>query len=47
MDGAARFGHLHVVEWLHDNRSEGCTKDAMDGAASYGESVETGHVVTR
>ncbi|KAG3221348.1 hypothetical protein PC129_g7906 [Phytophthora cactorum] len=32
MDGAAANGHFHVVEWLHRNRSEGCTKSATDGA---------------
>ena len=30
---AAKNGYLDVVKRLHDNRSEGCTKDAMDGAA--------------
>lgn len=29
-------GHLAVVKWLHDNRSEGCTTDAMDEAARNG-----------
>lgn len=34
MDLAARHGHLDVVKWLHENRSEGCTTDAMDLAAA-------------
>ncbi|GMF22203.1 unnamed protein product [Phytophthora fragariaefolia] len=36
MDSAAEFGHLEVVQWLHDNRQEGCTTDAMDMAACNG-----------
>eukprot|EP00639_Heterosigma_akashiwo_P015001 CAMPEP_0206372396 /NCGR_PEP_ID=MMETSP0294-20121207/7082_1 /ASSEMBLY_ACC=CAM_ASM_000327 /TAXON_ID=39354 /ORGANISM="Heterosigma akashiwo, Strain CCMP2393" /LENGTH=262 /DNA_ID=CAMNT_0053819763 /DNA_START=171 /DNA_END=959 /DNA_ORIENTATION=- len=36
MDLAAWRGHLPVVEWLHANRSEGCTKSAMDLAAQEG-----------
>lgn len=36
MDLAAANGHLHVVQWLHENRSEGCTTAAMDGAAEAG-----------
>ncbi|KAK1928739.1 hypothetical protein P3T76_015842 [Phytophthora citrophthora] len=27
---------LHTVVWLHQNRSEGCTTAAMDGAATNG-----------
>jgi hypothetical protein len=34
MDGAARNNHLHVVEWLHEHRTEGCTTEAMDRAGS-------------
>jgi hypothetical protein len=34
MDYAASNGHLRVVTWLHENRHEGCTEDAMDYAAS-------------
>jgi hypothetical protein len=26
MDRAASRGHLEVVQWLHSNRSEGCTR---------------------
>ena len=33
MDGAATNGHLEVVEWLHANRYEGCTAEAIDRAA--------------
>ena len=32
MDGAAINGHLHVVEWLHLNRQEGCDYKAFEGA---------------
>lgn len=37
MNAAALNGDLHMVQWLHENRREGCTVDAMDFAA------ETGH----
>ena len=33
MDWAADQGHFHIVKWLHENRSEGCTELAMDYAA--------------
>ena len=36
MDFAARNGHLHVVQWIHNNRREGCSKSAMDGASENG-----------
>lgn len=36
MDGAAANGHLEVVRWLHNNRLEGCTTKAMEGAALNG-----------
>mmetsp|Transcript_22600 Transcript_22600/g.36524 ORF Transcript_22600/g.36524 Transcript_22600/m.36524 type:complete len:105 (-) Transcript_22600:111-425(-) len=36
MDNAAGSGHLTVVNWLHENCTEGCTKAAMDGAAAAG-----------
>ncbi|GMF23535.1 unnamed protein product [Phytophthora lilii] len=36
MDDAAEFGHISVLEWLHANRSEGCTTGAMDRAAAVG-----------
>ncbi|CAM9971297.1 unnamed protein product [Ectocarpus sp. 4 AP-2014] len=36
MDKAAEEGHLHVVEWLHNNRTEGGTTTAMDCAAAAG-----------
>lgn len=34
MDDAPQYGQLHVVEFLHTNRSEGCSTDAMDIAAA-------------
>ena len=36
MDNAARQGHLEIVKWLHENRSEGCTTWAIDMAAYNG-----------
>ncbi|KAI8923768.1 hypothetical protein BC831DRAFT_469530 [Entophlyctis helioformis] len=36
MDGAAHFGRLHIVQWLHANRTEGCTTRALDWAAEKG-----------
>jgi hypothetical protein len=33
---AATEGHLHIVQWLHANRTEGCSTAAMDDAASMG-----------
>jgi hypothetical protein len=36
MDYAASNGHLEVAKFLHENRTEGCTKHAMDKAAMYG-----------
>src|SRR3989344_9268017 len=30
MDWAAMKGHLDMVIWLHENRTEGCSKWAMD-----------------
>ena len=33
---AASNGHLDVIEWLHLNRKEGCTRDAMNFAAHNG-----------
>ena len=36
MNGAAGNGHLEIVVWLHNNRTEGCTKHAMDMAALNG-----------
>lgn len=29
MDWAAAFGQTEAVKWLSENRTEGCTKDAM------------------
>ncbi|KAF4028311.1 Ankyrin repeats (3 copies) [Phytophthora infestans] len=36
MDIAAELGHLSILQWLHVNRSEGCTTEAMDNAAAVG-----------
>ena len=36
MNKAAENGHLDIVKFLHYNRIEGCTTDAMDHAAEYG-----------
>lgn len=33
---AAKNGHLEIVQWLHFNRNEGCTKYSMDWAANSG-----------
>ncbi|KAL2911846.1 hypothetical protein HK105_208696 [Polyrhizophydium stewartii] len=30
MDGAAQFNHFHIVRWLADHRSEGCSSSAFD-----------------
>jgi ankyrin repeat protein len=40
MHWAARNGHLEVVQWLHENRKEGCTINAMNWAAECGHFVE-------
>lgn len=36
MDYAAENGYLEMVQWLHTNRSEGCTTRAMNKAAKNG-----------
>ncbi len=36
MDVAAENGHLHVVRWLHDNWTKGCSVLAMNSAAENG-----------
>ncbi|KAH9078073.1 hypothetical protein Ae201684P_019176 [Aphanomyces euteiches] len=36
MDLAAHFGHLNVVKFLHINRTEGCSSEAMELAAEHG-----------
>jgi hypothetical protein len=33
---AARNGHLEIIKWLHQNRTEGCTTDAIDFASKGG-----------
>ncbi|ATE82274.1 Ankyrin repeat domain containing protein [Pandoravirus salinus] len=36
MNITAGNGHLDVVKFLHDHRTEGCTTDAMNDAAAFG-----------
>lgn len=36
MNLTAQYGFLAIVEWLHENRANGCTTEAMDGAALAG-----------
>ncbi|OWZ15766.1 hypothetical protein PHMEG_00010527 [Phytophthora megakarya] len=36
MDGVVENGHLTIVKWLRENRSEGCTKAVIDKAARNG-----------
>ncbi|OWY99947.1 hypothetical protein PHMEG_00028966 [Phytophthora megakarya] len=36
IDVAATDGHLSVVKWLHENRSDGCTYRAMNNSAGNG-----------
>ncbi|KAL2914099.1 hypothetical protein HK105_206357 [Polyrhizophydium stewartii] len=36
MGYAAENGHLDVVKWLHANRTEGCSTDAIESAARNG-----------
>ncbi|KAF1321033.1 hypothetical protein FI667_g12183, partial [Globisporangium splendens] len=36
MDAALQYGHLVLVKWLHEHRSEGCASRAMAGAALNG-----------
>lgn len=36
MDRAAANGHLYVVQWLQENRTEGCSNRAMNDAATNG-----------
>ena len=36
IDIAARYGHLDIVIWLHNNRTEGCSIFAMNKAAENG-----------
>jgi len=35
MNWAARINHIEIVKWLHFNRSEGCTKQALKWAKLY------------
>src|SRR6476620_10186707 len=34
---AAENGHFEVLKWLHENRTEGCTTNAMDWTARRGD----------
>jgi len=36
LDYAASLGNLEVIKWLHENRQEGCTINAMNWAAYNG-----------
>ena len=36
MDYAAKHGHLNIIKWLHENRTEGCTSYAIESAARNG-----------
>ncbi|KAF1314344.1 hypothetical protein FI667_g16756, partial [Globisporangium splendens] len=36
MDAAASGGHLEIIKFLHEHRSEGCTGAAMEDAATNG-----------
>lgn len=36
MDWASQYGYLNIIKWLHENRTEGCTKNAMNYAAMNG-----------
>ena len=36
MNKAARNGHLEIVKWLHQTRTEVCTIDVMDFATREG-----------
>ncbi|CAN0447169.1 unnamed protein product, partial [Phaeothamnion confervicola] len=37
MDGACRNGHLELAFFLHSGRSEGCSPEALIGAAGSGQ----------
>jgi hypothetical protein len=36
MDYAAEKGHLGVVKWLYENRTEGCSAAVIDDATENG-----------
>src|ERR1700727_1437640 len=36
MDYAAENGRIEILKWFHENRTEGCTTNAMDQAAKEG-----------
>lgn len=39
MDSAAMNGHTHILQWLDDNRNEGCTGKAVEWAAKNGHFI--------
>ncbi len=41
MDVSAMHGHLGMLKWLTENRTEGCSTNAMDWAAKEGKLVRT------
>lgn len=47
MDWAAAFGQTDAVKWLSENRTEGCTKDAMgETCCTFGGREEGGSQIT-
>ncbi|EGG16780.1 hypothetical protein DFA_07758 [Cavenderia fasciculata] len=36
MDNAAKVGNLSIIQWLHQNRSEGCSEKGIDWASENG-----------
>jgi hypothetical protein len=46
MNWAAARGHLEVVQFLHVNRTEGCTTDAISLAAQNGH-LDVVHFLSR
>ena len=38
IDSAAQNGHLEIVKWLHNNRKEGYTVNAIDLVAQHDHS---------
>lgn len=45
MDAAAQNGALWVVQWLHANRTEGCTGDALFFASKVGPPSFLGNLI--
>ncbi|OQR89584.1 hypothetical protein THRCLA_09679 [Thraustotheca clavata] len=46
MDGAANNGHFEIVQFLHENQSEGCTSNALYGAIQNGYPKIVGYLLT-